>query len=374
MRIEIDRDGLAENLHGMLESLVRDPDVAGLLVLACSENGFEPQVIDPILKECPVPVVGGIFPALNSGTEILSRGTLVLGLPVEPTLMIIPGMSDPATDFDAIIADLAGAAPVPETLLVLLDGFSSRIGSFIDALYMNFGLEINYVGGGAGSLGPGQSQCLFTNRGMIGDAALLAGLPLHSGVGVSHGWSSISAPFKVTESVRNRILSLDWKSAGKVYGEVLEAHCGCRVTRDNFFDIARAYPFGIAKLGAEVVVRDPILLNSDESLTCVGEVPEGAFVDILHGERESLIQAARNASLLSRHDFGEDSAGAVCISMDCISRKLFLGDAFEAELEAMAVPGVPWIGACSIGEIANNRKDYLEFYNKTSVVMLLEMP
>jgi hypothetical protein len=40
----------------------------------------------------------------------------------------------------------------------------------------------------------------------------------------------------------------------------------------------------------------------------------------------------------------------------------------------MAVPGVPWIGACSIGEIANNRKDYLEFYNKTSVVMLLEMP
>jgi len=51
---------------------------------------------------------------------------------------------------------------------------------------------------------------------------------------------------------------------------------------------------------------------------------------------------------------------------------MFFGDHFSDELEAMASNDVEFIGACSIGEIANSGKDYLEFYNKTAVVAFLE--
>ena len=58
--------------------------------------------------------------------------------------------------------------------------------------------------------------------------------------------------------------------------------------------------------------------------------------------------------------------------IDCISRVLFLEGDFEQELQAVSRSGIPLIGALTLGEIANSRNDYLEFYNKTSVVGVLQ--
>ena len=56
--------------------------------------------------------------------------------------------------------------------------------------------------------------------------------------------------------------------------------------------------------------------------------------------------------------------------IDCISRVLFLKDRFPEEIHAVRHKGLPLFGACTIGEIANSGKDYLEFYNKTAVVAI----
>ncbi len=45
---------------------------------------------------------------------------------------------------------------------------------------------------------------------------------------------------------------------------------------------------------------------------------------------------------------------------------------FDDEIDAVFEEGTPLIGALTIGEIANSGTDYLEFYNKTSVVGMLE--
>ncbi|HIE56438.1 MAG TPA: histidine kinase, partial [Chromatiaceae bacterium] len=67
-----------------------------------------------------------------------------------------------------------------------------------------------------------------------------------------------------------------------------------------------------------------------------------------------------------------DAPGRCQLVMDCISRALFLGDHFQRELDAFSQPGLPMLGALTIGEIANHGDDYLEFYNKTAVVGILE--
>ena len=58
--------------------------------------------------------------------------------------------------------------------------------------------------------------------------------------------------------------------------------------------------------------------------------------------------------------------------IDCISRVLYLEEAFAQELSAVHEPDVPLIGALTLGEIANTGEDYLEFYNKTAVIAVLE--
>lgn len=70
-------------------------------------------------------------------------------------------------------------------------------------------------------------------------------------------------------------------------------------------------------------------------------------------------------------DAFQEEANRTELLIDCISRALFLEDEFDREIEAVYQENVPLIGALSMGEIANNGKDYLELYNKTCVVGIL---
>jgi len=372
MKVFIDKGGTPSTLRETLDAALETGQARSLLVLSCDGNDFTPERLDPILKEVPVPIFGGTFPVVLSGGRQMSRGSVVVAMNHEAEVHYIPGMSDLEADYEAILDEKVGGDDEFKTVMVFVDGFSQRIAAFIDALYAIFGLEVNYVGGGAGSLSLKQKPCLITNDGLMQDGAILAALDMESGVGVSHGWATVSGPYKVTESERNVIKSLDWRPAFDVYRSVVEAHSGTHFVSRPFFDIAKAYPFGIAKMGSELVVRDPVAIDGDQNLVCVGEVPEGAFVDILHGKPDDLIRAAGRALERAKTNLSSHAEPGLGLFVDCVSRALFLGDEFFAELDAVSLPGLEFVGACTIGEIANSGKDYLEFYNKTSVVAFLE--
>lgn len=374
MDIYVDKSPSIKGFREIIDKAVKNKDVNSLFVLSCDANGFSPETVNPVLKSIPMPVFGGIFPAIIHGKEKMETGTIVAGLARKVRTVVIPQLSDKDADYVKIIDDTTPEIGDIKTMVVLVDGLAKRISAFINSLFTVFGLENNYIGGGAGSLSMKQKPCLFTNQGLVHDSAVLALLDVDSGVGVNHGWESVSGPFRVTEAKQNRIITLEWKPAFEVYKEVVEAHAERVFDKDNFFDIAKAYPFGIAKIGTERVVRDPIMVEPDQSLVCVGEVPEGSYIDILKGDEASLIQAAGKALALSKKAFKAKSQkeSSISIFIDCISRVLFLEERFNKELEAVYDENLPLIGACTIGEIANSGNDYLEFYNKTSVVGLLE--
>jgi len=335
-------------------------------------NNFKKDSLDDMLKSIATPIFGGIFPEIIYGNEKLIKGTIVAGLYHKANVQIIPGLSSMDSDYESIIEEKIPDSSTTKTMFVLVDAFAKRIGDFIESLFNVFGLEFNYIGGGAGSLSFKQKPCLFTNDGLIQDSAILALTDLKSGIGVSHGWREISGPYKVTKSDGNVIETLDWKPAFQVYKEAVESHSGKIFRENNFFDIAKGYPFGISKLEAEKIVRDPLMVVNENALQCVGEVPEGSYVYVLTGDAISLINAASNTLHLAENDFKAGSGNKTILFIDCISRVLFLEDKFNDELKAVHKKNIPLIGALTIGEIANNRKDYLEFYNKTSVIGILE--
>ncbi len=370
MKIILDKSGTPDNFANLLALLDADAEVGGILILTCDENGFTPENVNGYLQATIKPVLGGVFPQILHGAEHLNRGTIAVGLPSIPRLALIEDVSQGNKDWDGVLTSAIPEASCAKakTMLVFVDGFSSRISAVINALFNNFGLDINYLGGGGGSLTLVQKPCIISNCGLLQDAVVIAMLDMPSGVGVAHGWRPISDAFKVTEATGNIVHSLDWKPAYQVYKEVVEGHSGKFFDADNFFSMAKAYPFGITRLGAEMVVRDPLMTRGD-SLVCVGEVHQGSFVRVMNGDQSSLIAAASMARDLAIKDKGSQAEHAEMF-IDCVSRVLFLEDNFDLELVAVRDKRLPLFGALTIGEIANNGNDYLEFYNKTAVVGL----
>lgn len=85
------------------------------------------------------------------------------------------------------------------TLFTFVHGMSSGVQRLVDGLFNQYGLEINYIGGGCGTLQKLDQPCVLTPQGILQDAALLLMADITSGIGVAHGWQSISRAFKVTE-------------------------------------------------------------------------------------------------------------------------------------------------------------------------------
>jgi len=160
-----------------------------------------------------------------------------------------------------------------------------------------------------------------------------------------------------------------------LYKAEIEKDSDQPITTDNFFDIAKAYPFGIFREHGEDIVRDPISVGDQGELICVGEVPENTVLYILKGENAALIDSAQSAMLESVKNAKEQIEHTLVV--DCISRALFLEEEFPRELKQLShgsvdqnTEAVPQ-GVLSLGEISSYGGGVLEFYNKTLVVGVL---
>ncbi|MGL4205301.1 MAG: FIST signal transduction protein [Aeromonadaceae bacterium] len=368
MEVRVDDLGAIEVAFAQL---MQDETVLSVLMLLPSGNQFDPTALDPILLEASKPVFGGIFAGVAHLDRLQFRGAILVGLPFTVAIKVVRQLNQEGAALlnSSLLEVLPLKAESAQTLFTFVDGLSANINQLIFSLFNEFGLEINYLGGGCGALDFKQIPCVITPQGVLQDAAVLALADCKSGVGVAHGWEPVSGAFKVTEVDGNRIISLDWQPAFDVYRQVVEEHSGERFSQSDFIALAKSYPFGIAKLADEMVIRDPIACDGG-TLTCVGEVRRGAYVHIMHGEPASLIQAARYASELAKRSLGTKEP-EMMLFVTCVSRYLFLQELFFAELRSVRADELPLIGVLSLGEIANCGQDYLELFNKTAVVGLL---
>jgi len=361
-------NNIHENLFLFLKELDRNPEVNSIMILAGDKVGLYPEKVNGVLKEIKKPIFGGTFPGIIYQTNKYEDAVLVVGFPFESRSIILKNISKLETNVLEVLRGQIQIESLIKTYFVFVDGLAKNISRLIDSLFSAYGLEFNYIGGGAGSLSLNQKPCIFTNEGLLEDAAIITGIGLQSSIGVKHGWLELSNSYKVTKVRETVIDELDYKPAFEVYKDAIYRYSGKEINKDNFFSIAKAFPFGISKIGAETVVRDPITVDNN-SIICVGEIEIGSFVKILNGKKETLLNAAEEAAIIA----SEGHAGGhkkFSFFVDCISRVLFLDQDFNQELENVHrfVNDVPFFGVLSLGEIANNGNDYLEFYNKTAVV------
>lgn len=364
-------------LKNTIESRNTSPEFKSHIVFACDENNWQTSDLDSWLQQQRVPVFGAIFPQIIFSQTNYQQGFILLSLSKTINWTLVPKLSDIEQNYDHVLEPVAEVWEEDlddSTLFVFADGMASRIAALIESLFFNFGLLRNFVGGGAGSLSFQQKPCILCPQGLLQDVAIVLNVPLQSGIGVAHGWQAVSEPIKVSRSDRNIIQKLDYQNAFQQYKEVVLQQGGGDITQDNFFDIAKSYPFGIIKLDAEMVVRDPLMPTEDgKGLVCVGEVPEECFVRVLNGTPQKLIEAAAEVKKRADSDWARryENTPKLGLFIDCISRVLFLEDKIDEEIAQVSDPAMPLFGALTLGEIANNGQEYLEFYNKTAVLCVL---
>lgn len=355
----------------MLRDLEADPSIGGiLLMVAHGHSRPEPAAWTELLGTRQCPVFGGEFPGLVTHDGVMESGAIAVGLPRFSRVARIDALSQPECDPPEALERAFPDPPGHGLLFVFVDGLATGIDRLVNALYDHFGLETGYIGGGCGNARFQPGPAVLDSDGLHADSAVVAWLDLPAGIGVAHGWEPISAPLKVTSASSNTIHGLDWKPAASVWGRIVQEHGGEAPTPASFTRLAPAYPFGIGRIGGELVVRDPIQLEGN-ALVCVGEVPEGAFVRVLTGNRHTLLNAARKARERSR-ERAEEFTPTIRLTMDCISRAHFLGRAYDQEVATLCEEDtLPLAGALSLGEIANCGEESLEFYNKTVTAGLL---
>lgn len=359
------------NTSEIVDAISKHVDGNAALITVGEHTDIDIKDLVNQLNDSGIKFMGGLFPKVIHGSSILDKGIVVNTLNKLESMFLIKNISSkkykiPKVDFKE---------DQDYSLFTYVDGLTSNISHYLSKLYENYGMQTNYFGGGAGSLTLVQKPCVFNNEGVFQDAAVFAIMKMSSRIGVKHGWSKVAGPFIVTRAEGNIIKEINWKNSFEVYKKVVEEHSGKTFTEDNFFEIAKGYPFGILKDGAECIVRDPLAVNDKGELVCVGELEDNTVVDILNGDEESLVQAAKSAAEAS---IKKALAPKKAILIDCVSRILFLEDNFDKELKAITSTiednfgKVSIGGALTLGEISSYGEGFLELYNKTIVVGLFE--
>jgi hypothetical protein len=168
-------------------------------------------------------------------------------------------------------------------------------------------------------------------------------------------------------------IELEYEPAFEVYRRAAEGR-GDHVDLDGFASFAMNHPLGIPQGHGEYVIRDPLAVEADGGVRCVGEVPDGCLVRVMEANHPELVTAARLAAADAKSALHGAIGGAIVF--DCVSRAMLLGAHFGGELRAMQRSmgaAVPLMGCLTVGEIGAGPSVAPQFLNKTAVVLAVPM-
>ncbi|HFD81181.1 MAG TPA: histidine kinase [Gammaproteobacteria bacterium] len=346
------------------------PGAAVLAFVAEADRGDIPQ-LQQQCRAAGVQLLGGMFPELLHGDGFRRRGVLLFRLNEAPVYSLVEGLSAGVPGRNAAIERMAEVAVSMDpargkgTLLLLFDAMVPTIESWLETLYQRIGRRVYYLGFNAGSETFEPMPCLFDNERLVQDAVLVAALPGLGGGVLAHGYSAPEHLFTATSTQGNRIESIDWRPALEVYAELARREYGVEITRENFYEHAVHFPFGLVRATGEVVVRIPVALDDSNALFCIGEVPENAILCLLRANdadpEDAVGELVRNLP--------RDGTGQV-LACYCAGRRMHDPVRAAAELRQLAARlPVPLAGALTLGEIGSStREGYPLFHNATLVV------
>lgn len=340
----------------------------GVLALLAEQNLDDVKTLQEIFNTFSYPLAGAVFPELISDSEFKKQGVLLIRFEEMPVHCILS--LDDNQDLQQVCRDIASCAEIDsnddaQAFFMIFDALIPNIASIIDALYLESGDMVHYMGINAGSETFQPMDCLFDNNQLLGNAILTLFLKKHHGAVVEHCYTKPDTTISATSTTGNRISSIDWRPAFEVYKELAKTHYDIDINEENFYENAVHFPFGIMRMDGEMLVRIPVAKEEDGSIFCVGEVPENAVLTLLKAISPGSTQTV-DAIVNRLSQQQEDNI----ICFYCAGRRMHLGDAALSELALLnkKLGNKTIVGALSLGEIGDSKKGGYPLFHNAALI------
>jgi len=379
---DLDTEDAIEEILGMCTDQLGDtiPD-AGLVF--CGTDFDHQLVIDQIIGRYPeLQLIGCTTDGEMSSCEGYTEDAITLTLICSDSIEFSAGFGKNAgaepvqASTDAVKLAAANLKSAAKLALVLPDGLTTNAYQILDGFNDALGGDIPVVGGMSADRvvenKESWSTYQFYGNQVLSDAVpvLLFGGPLIYSLGVESGWSPIGKKSRVTRVESNVLYELDGKPAFELYTHYLGD-----VMRDNMSGLG-SYPLAVYEEGLDKfylrVARDADPATG--TITFLGEIPDGANVQITQAIRDEVIDGVRQSvkSAMSKYP-GKSPAMAMMFS--CTGRKIALGTKTKEEFikaqEGIDMP-IPMTGFYTFGEIGPvSGHTQARYHNTTFVTLLL---
>lgn len=279
---------------------------------------------------------------------------------------------------DAARAVIANAKSPIQLFVMLPDGLNGNGAEIVRGAQSVLGENFPIIGGSAGDDYLFKQTWQYHNGAVLTDSVIGIGFSgkFSFGFGIRHGWEPIGLPMKVTKAEGAALKEVDGKPALEIYSEYF-GKAAAELIREPIARMAYTYPLGMSVAGSdEFLIRDPVIANEKGEIAMAAEIPEGATVRLMFGDRDKAIVAAREAASVARSQL-EGRAPRAIFMFNCMARNRLLGVHCHEENETVqSVIGkdVPMAGFYTYGEqgpLLGKKGTKAYFHNETMTLMVL---
>lgn len=258
-------------------------------------------------------------------------------------------------------------------ILVLSDGLNVNGSELVRGLNSQVSPPVVVTGGLAGDGDRFRRTWVLQDRrpqsGFV-TAVGFYGDRIRIGHGSKGGWDRFGPERRVTQSRGNVLLELDGRPALQLYKEYLGERADGLPATGLLFPLAlRANQADSKSLVRTILAVD----EREQSLTFAGDIPEGAFVQLMKANFDRLVQGASEAASSTTLSADVDSS-TLAIAISCVGRRLVLGERTEEETEAtldVFPKGTQQVGFYSYGEISPYTTGTCDLHNQTMTLTTL---
>lgn len=258
-----------------------------------------------------------------------------------------------STDAAALLASRLPDHGALRHVLVFSDGLHVNGSELVTGLVQGLPSSVA-VTGGLSADGPRFEQTAVIVDGWPADHVVtvvgLYGDALRVGYGSLGGWDAFGPVRVITRSSGNVLYELDGQSALALYRKYLGEQAGDLPASGLLFPLRLR-----TREGEEGVVRTILgVSETDDSMTFAGDVPEGAYAQLMRANFDRLVDGAIGAAKISAQALGA-SRPSCALLISCVGRKMVLQQRIEEEIEGVREvvgPGAVLTGFYSYGEIS----------------------
>ena len=259
------------------------------------------------------------------------------------------------------------------TIMMFVHWLDPKIYRYIDKLFSLTPEEVIIMGVGCGRMDGLDLPSMTHNAEALENGFLILFSKTTSSVGSAHGSAFHCGHFIAHTEDSNRIVSINGEKAFPFYQKMVQTQFRETLTPETIFSVGLKYPFGLGGMQGQQALRVPVSVEND-SIIVAGPLDEEVMLCIMKSTPSTLLKAPFVAIDAATID-NKELLGKECFVIECAGREKLLGEQFEQELRTIAheMKNTSSIyGVLSLGEIANDSVRYIEYFNESCVVGVID--